>query len=248
VARKVFLGLERLAVPWTDVLHATSESEKARAVREVGFPDARVVVIPNSVDIEEAEAVQVAESPTEPIVLTVGRLAHQKNPEMFVRVARLVLDRRPGTKFVMAGAGFASPLERQVRSLVRATGVESHVRIVPWGSRAETLRLVATCSVFVLTSRYEGLPYSLLEAMMLRKPAVATDVDGSRDVLGGGVGGCLVPPDDEGAMADRVVALLEDPTLAGRTGEAGYQRVREYYDIRKTVQAIEALYGQLLGA
>jgi len=248
VARRVFLGLERLAVPWTDVLHASSESEKARAVREVGFPDARVVVIPNSVDIEEAEAVQKGESPTEPIVLTVGRLAYQKNPEMFVRVARRVLDRRPGTGFVMAGAGFASPLEQQVKSLVRVSGVADHVRIVPWADRAETLRLVATCSVFALTSRYEGLPYSLLEAMMLRKPAVATDVDGSRDVLAGSVGGFLVPPDDDVAMANRIVALLEDPALARRTGEAGFQRVRECYDIRKTVQAIEALYGELLGA
>src|SRR5207249_1555179 len=74
VARKFFLGLERLAVPWTDVLHATSDSEKIRAIREVGFPAARVVVIPNSVDLAESETVRCGSPMGGGTVLTVGRL------------------------------------------------------------------------------------------------------------------------------------------------------------------------------
>ena len=77
---------------------------------------------------------------------------------------------------------------------------------------------------------------------------VATDVDGSRDVVEPGVSGFLVPLDDDQAMADRLVTLLTDPALAGRAGLAGHQRVRESHDIHKNAQRIEALYGQLVGA
>ena len=247
VARRFFLGLERLAVPWTDLLHATSESEKARAVGEVGFPSDRVVVVPNSVDLAEAETVRSSASGGYTTVLTVGRLAYQKNPEMFVRVARLVLDQLPGTKFAILGAGFAGPMESRVAALIRSLGLEGDVEIVPWADRPKTLELMAACSVFVLTSRFEGMPNTVLEAMMLRKPVVATDVDGSRDVLGAATGGSLVPLDDDRAMADRVIALLRDPTLAGRVGEAGRQRVLDCYDIHRNAQTMDALYGELLG-
>ncbi len=247
VARKFFLGLERLAVRWTDLVHATSESEKTRAVEEVGFPTARVVVIPNSVDLAEAETLRSGSAVKDRVVLTVGRLAYQKNPEMFVRVARRILDHLPGTRFALVGAGFAGPLERRVGELIRSLGLEGDVEIVPWADRAKTLNLMMACSVFVLTSRFEGMPNTVLEAMMLRKPVVATDVDGSRDVLGTGQGGFVVPLDDDQAMADRVLALLRDPTLAGRVGEAGRQRVLDCYDIHRNAQMMDALYGELLG-
>ena len=102
--------------------------------------------------------------------------------------------------------------------------------------------------MLVLTSRFEGMPNTVLEAMMLRKPVVVTDVDGSRDVLETGKGGFVVPLDDDQMMADRVIALLRDPALAGRMGEAGRQRVLDCYDIHRNAHAMDALYGALLGA
>ncbi len=247
VARRFFLGLERLAVRWTDVLHATSESEKTRAVREVGFASAHVVVIPNSVDLAEAETVRSVSPVGDGAVVTVGRLAYQKNPEMFLRVARRVLDQIPGTRFALVGAGFASPLERRVAVEIRSLGLDGHVEIVPWADRDKTLNLMRACSVFVLTSRFEGMPNTVLEAMMLRKPVVATDVDGSRDLLGAGTGGFVVPLDDDQAMADRIIALLRDPTLARRVGEAGRQRVLDCYEIHRNAPMMDALYQELLG-
>jgi len=134
-----------------------------------------------------------------------------------------------------------------VKALIESVGLQGDVEIVPWAVRATTLNLIGACSVFVLTSRFEGMPYTVLEAMMLRKPVVATDVDGSRDVLGAGTGGFVVPLDDDQAMADRVIALLRDPIFAGRVGEAGRQRVLDCYDIHRNAQMMDALYGELLG-
>jgi glycosyltransferase involved in cell wall biosynthesis len=246
LARSIFLRLERIAVQWTDAVHAASESEKARAIQEVGFSPDRVTVIPNSVDIAETVAVSREPRAREKTILTVGRLAYQKNPEMFVRVARLVADRVPDANFVVLGSGFAGPLERRIEDLVRTLSLGTQLRIIPWANRPETLRQMAAARVFVLTSRFEGMPNTLLEAMAVGTPAVATDVDGTRDVLGAGRGGFLVPLDDDEAMARRLVALLEDSAMARDIGREGQALVRECYDIRRNAPAVETLYAKVL--
>ncbi len=139
LAKSFFFLLERLAVPLTDLVIAASESERTRAVREVGFRHERVVVIPNSIDFSEAADLPAGRHSASPIILTVGRLTHQKNPEMFVRVAKLVAKRRPDALFQMLGAGFAGPLEAKIRRMVAETGLDGRLEILPWVSKRESL-------------------------------------------------------------------------------------------------------------
>jgi glycosyltransferase involved in cell wall biosynthesis len=245
VARWFFLQLERWAVPLTDVLLAASASEAQRAIREVGFLPECVRVIPNAVDLSEAPA-DVGAPATPPMVLTVGRLIYQKNPELFVRTAARVARVRPDVRFVMAGAGFAGPLEHRVRRVIAELGLGGRIEIVPWVPKPEALRLIAACTVFVLTSRFEGMPNTVLEAMAVGKPVVATDVDGTRDVVDAGATGYLVPLDADQAMADSIVRLLEAPELALRMGSAGAALARERHDIRRTAQCLDGLYGRLI--
>jgi glycosyltransferase involved in cell wall biosynthesis len=246
LVRRFFLELERLAVPLTNLVIAASESERQRAVQEVRVPESRVTVIPNSVDFAEAAGFESPNGREPPVVLTVGRLSYQKNPEMFVRVAALVAKRRPDVRFQMAGGGFASPLEERVRSLIRDVGMEGRIEIRPWTTKQDALRTLARCGVFVLTSRFEGMPNTLLEALMLAKPAVVTDVGGSRDVVVDGVGGYTVPLDDDAVMAARIIELLDDKALAAKVAEAGWRRALAQFDIRKNVRTLEAIY-QALG-
>lgn len=248
VARSFFLTLERLAVRLTDLVIATSESERRRAVTEVGFPEPRVIVIPNSIDIAEASGCEAGDGGGRPVVLTVGRFSYQKNPEMFVRVAQRVAKGRPDARFVMLGAGFAGPLEVRVREMVARAGLDGRFEILPWTSKQETLKLMSRCAVFVLTSRFEGMPNTLLEALMLGKPVVVTDVDGSRDVVGGGVGGVVVALGDDDAMAESVSGLLADRAAAGRIAEAGRARAKQTFDIHRNAPALAATYERLLVA
>lgn len=248
IARMFFRLLERAAVPLTDVLVASSLSESRRAVDEVGYDLARVTVIPNSIDLDEVRSARPASPVLGPVVLTVGRLGYQKNPDMFVDVARVVLKRRPGVRFVINGGGFASPLEARIRKVIARSGLDGKIEIVPWTARRATLELIGQCSVFVLTSRFEGMPYTLLEAMMLRRPVVVTDVDGSRDAVRSGLSGYVVSPGDAQAMADRIVELLDDPRLAESMGEQGYELLRERYNIKNNVKHFERLYDRLLGS
>ena len=246
LARRFFLAVERALRRFTSTVIAVSESERRRAVEEVGFVASRVVTIPNSVDRDEAAAATSVADPAAKTVLTAGRLTYQKNPEMFVRMAKLVISRVPHARFVMLGAGFNSPEEPAIRDLVRQGGLDGSVEILPWSNRQETLQRIASCSVFVLTSRYEGMPYVALEAMMTGRPLVVTDVDGSRDLVENGVNGFAVPLDDELAMADAVTALLEDREMARGMGAHSLRLARDRYPISRSIAMLEALYEKLI--
>ncbi len=247
LARAFFLRLERWAVRWTDLAVAASESERRRAIDEVGFPPSRVVRVFNSIDLTEADGIR----PTVfgaggPVVLTAGRLAYQKYPEMLVRVAALVARERPDARFVWVGGGFAGPLEKRIRKMVAKAGLEERFEILPWATKQETLAAIAACAVFVLTSRFEALGNVTMEAMMLGKPAVVTDADGSRDLVESGTNGFLVALDEDQAMAKRILELLNDQARATMMGQAGRRRVERDFDIRRNVRLLENVYGRAL--
>jgi glycosyltransferase involved in cell wall biosynthesis len=241
-ARGVFKFLERLAVPFTDVVVAASQSEKNRGVRELGYRPEIIRTINNSVDFAEEIQPVPTSSIQPPVVLTSGRLIFQKNPEMFIRVAQRVHTERPDVQFIMSGAGFESPLEASIREMVRSLGLSGCVAIVPWSTKQESLRLMSRCSVFVLTSRFEGMPNVLLEAMMLAKPIVATDVDGSRDAVIPGSTGFLVGSDDDRHMAERIMWLIDNNHESQQIGQRGRRLAEERHDIRNNIKTLEELY------
>ncbi len=244
-ARWFFLQLERWAVPLTGVLLAASNSEAERAVREVGFEPERVRVVPNAVDLSEMPAgTAVPAGP--PVVLTVGRLVYQKNPELFVRMAARVTAARPDVRFVMAGAGFAGPLERRVRRLIGELGLDGRIEVVRWVPKPEALRLIVGCTVFVLTSRFEGMPNTVLEAMMSSKPIVVTDADGSRDLIIDGETGLVVPIEDVDALSTTVLRLLGDPKLAARLGTAARRAIEQGHRADGTTTQLSALYTEMI--
>jgi glycosyltransferase involved in cell wall biosynthesis len=92
------------------------------------------------------------------------------------------------------------------------------------------------------------MPNTLLEALMLSKPAVVTDVDGSRDVIAGGLGGFLVPADDDEAMAARITQLLDDPAAAHDIARRGHAHVRQEFEAGRNVAALAAAYDRVLAA
>jgi glycosyltransferase involved in cell wall biosynthesis len=100
--------------------------------------------------------------------------------------------------------------------------------------------------VFLLTSRFEGAPYTPLEAMRAGIPVVLTDVVGSRDAVESGVSGVLVPAGDVPALAHAVAELLSDPTRARSLGDAGRARVRESFDVATMGREIAGVYARVM--
>jgi glycosyltransferase involved in cell wall biosynthesis len=168
----------------------------------------------------------------------VGRLQAPKDPLTLIRA--LAELGRPG-EAVIAGDGPDRPaVEREVRRL----GLESAVRLA--GERDDVAELLAEADLFVLSTRSEGLPLSILEAMAAGLPVVASDVGGVPELVVDRETGFLVPPGDPHALAAAIERLLDDPDLRGRFGAAGRARVSTHFDLASAQRAHLDLYRALL--
>jgi glycosyltransferase involved in cell wall biosynthesis len=241
--------LNRLLTPLTDGFIAVADSHGAFLSTNEGFPADKVFVIPNGVDtncfapVPDAASVraEIGVGPADPVVSIVAALRPEKNHELLLEVARRVLPQFPNAKFLIIGDGpRREPLEQHAAEL----GVAESVRFL--GTRSDVPRLLSTSDVFVLTSQNEANPVSILEAMSVGKPIVATDVGSIKEVVTEGRTGFLVPPGDATALADRVTELLDDPLRAQEMGVAARAVVVAGWSVdvmvRRYERLIESIY------
>lgn len=240
---KPIVAVERRLGRLTDVLIAVSESEAA-VVSRLGLvaPD-RLQVVVNGIDVALPPPApdlraQLGLSPDVPLVGSIGRLVPQKAPEEFVRACATVAVERPDTHFVHVGTG---PLAGALDAAIAAHSLEHRFHAL--GPVAGAACLVGQLDVFVLTSRFEGCPYSALEAMRAGIPVVLTDVAGNRDVIEHGASGLLAP--DAAGVARAVTGLLADAAARRKIGEAGRERLRQRFDVRQMGEALSDLYTRL---
>jgi len=192
-------------------------------------------------DINKAEKKKsLGLDPHAPLVLMAACLKPQKNPLDFVRVAQKVLSRAPEAQFALAGDG---ELRGELERAVRNADLEKRFALLGW--RRDVAELMWASDLFVLTSLWEGLPRSYLQAVAAGLPIVGTDVDGAKEAVRSGKNGWLLPPGDVEGMAQKVAELLLDPRNAKQMGEAGKDILPEF-DIGLMVKRQEELYEKML--
>ena len=138
------------------------------------------------------------------LIGSVGRLDTQKGYDYLIRAARVVVHRNPGVRVAIAGDG---PLRVQLQRQIDSLGLSQQVRLC--GFREDVSNFISALDLFVSSSRWEGLPIAVVEAMLLGRPVVATDVGGVSEVARTGETGYLVPPNDPLGLADAILAALE---------------------------------------
>jgi glycosyltransferase involved in cell wall biosynthesis len=176
-----------------------------------------------------------------PLVVNVAALAPHKGQRHLVAAAARVVRRIPDARFVILGEGeLREPLERQVRDL----GLERHVSLP--GFRTDVIGLLKTVDLFVMSSVTEGLGSAVLEAMACRRAVVATRAGGLPEAVDDGRTGLLVPPQDEAALADAIVRVLEDAALRRALGEAGRARVESEFGVDRLVEKTLEVYERRL--
>lgn len=240
--RRLYRHLERVGGMWTTKLVCVTEEEARQALEARLVPASKLVVLPNALRLDQCEPKRGrAEVRAEfgipahaPLFVMVGRLASPKDPFTLLRaVDRLAAD----VHVLFAGDG---PQKEEVRLLAKELGLEKQVHLP--GHRDDPLDLTAAADVAVLSSKWEGLPFALLEAMALSRPVVATDVSGCRDALGGSGAGTLVPVADPDAMAKALGMLWADPNGRARMGEKGRRLVEDRYSAGLWIRRLEGLY------
>jgi len=158
------------------------------------------------------------------VVLAVSRLVwHKGYPELAAAMPDV-----PSAALWVAGERLASDRGPDMRTLLLAAGLEERLRLL--GYREDIAELMAAADIFVLPSRFEGLPMSVIEAMLTGLPVVAAYVRGPAEQVLPEVTGLLVPPGDAAALAAALARLAADPALRACMGKAGRQRAMEHYD------------------
>jgi glycosyltransferase involved in cell wall biosynthesis len=247
IAEGFVLAERELAKRTHALLAVAPEIRDDLLARGVGRPS-QWHVVPVGVELDElltatldvGDARSTLGLPPGPSVGIVGRLVAIKDVETFLAAARRIAVTRPDVTFVVAGDG-----DRRDALEAAARPLGDRVRFLGWVEDLPTL--YAALDVVVLTSRNEGTPFSLIEAGAARRPAVATDVGGVREVVLHERTGLLVPPGDAAAVAAAVGSLLDEPRRAETFGDSARTHVRERYSATALVDNLVALYTDLLG-
>jgi glycosyltransferase involved in cell wall biosynthesis len=195
-------------------------------LERAGVDPSRVAYVPYRVDLElfdpEAQAGGNTRERLElgngPLVVTVGRFVPQKGYLELIDAFAEVHRRLPQARLVIAGGG---PLEASYRERIGRRSLEDAVRLLPWVSRTEQVELLAAADVYTQPSvpgKGEWMPRTILEAMAMRLPVVASDTAGIPDVVHDGENGLLVRPGDGTRLADALVELGSSAELRERLG------------------------------
>jgi glycosyltransferase involved in cell wall biosynthesis len=177
-----------------------------------------------------------------PVVGTVGNFTAKKDHATLLAATARLTGAHPGLRLVLVGSG---PLEAELRARADELGLDGTVLFA--GSRDDVFDLLPALDVFTLSSRFEGLPIALLEAMASGVPPVATRVGGIPEVVTDGEDGTLLAPGDPGALAAALDALLADPARRADLGARAAARAAAF-DLSHAVRRIEAVYDRALRA
>jgi glycosyltransferase involved in cell wall biosynthesis len=249
---RAFVQLEQWLARGTDKLVAVSPRVRDELVQRFRIaPNDRFTVVPLGFDLASFAAIddrsraaaraELGIAAGTIVITTVGRLTAIKNHALLLNAAQHLIAAHPEILVLIAGDGEQrAQLERQAANL----GIADRVRFLGWRRDLDTV--YGASDIFVLTSRNEGTPVALIEAMAAGVPGVSTNVGGVSDVIADPGVGVLVPSDDAAALAAGVETLLPDAASRRAMGTRARASVLQRYDIRRLLDDVDRLYRSLL--
>jgi len=235
--RRFYRWIERRLDSLTTAYVAVSDSAKRFGVDGGIMAPDKVQVIFNAVEgrsPSDRPGLDVRRElglrPDSRVVGTLGRLETQKGIRYLLSAIPAVLERHPDTEFVVVGDG---PLRQELEARVTRLGIENVVHFTGW--RDDVPDILGIMDVFCLASLWETFGLVLAEAMFASLPVVATRVDAIPEVTVDHETGLLVPPEDPAALAAGISTILDDPAMARRMGQAGFERASRLFSLEAMV-------------
>jgi glycosyltransferase involved in cell wall biosynthesis len=247
--KQVFIWLERITAACTDCLIAVSRKNVDKGLQHAIGVEQQYTVIRPGVDLNEVVSSAAKQQniraelslPSDvPVITTIGPFKPQKNLIDFVKLAAMV-NAKTRAQFLIVGDGILRP---EIEECIHQLQCESKTTLLGW--RNDVPAVLAGTTIFVMTSLWEGLPRSIVEAMCLGLPVVANAVDGVQEIVRHNVTGYLVTPHSLTEMADHIIYLINNPEQAKTMGAAGKNMISTEYDTPTMVKQHEALYESLL--
>lgn len=223
---------------------AVSRAVAAQLVERLGWPEGRIEVVYNAVEVERFGAAgspalrsKLGADADRPLVFTPARLEKQKAHPALLRAAVGV----PEAVFALAGEG---PDRAMLEALAAELGVADRVRFL--GHRTDIPELLAACDVFALPSLYEGSSLAVMEAMAARRAVVSSAIGGTDELIADGQDGLLVPPGDADALADALRSLLADESRRAELAHRAREKAETLFSPRTMASRTEAIYEEVL--
>ncbi len=248
--RKFYLALEKIAAGWTDMLIAVSGSEKAVALKHKLFNDENSVVNVNGIEPELWQPVDAVKKKTlrekagipEDVFLAgmVGRFMPQKGHAILLDAAAALPEGMRAIHFALVGDG---ELKNEIKERVARAKAEGCFHFFEQDENVADYYAMFDC--LVLPSLWEACPYTLLEAMAMKIPVVASSVGGVDEIIEDGVSGLLVPPLNPPALADAIMKLREDRGLREKLAVNGCLKIKEKFLLSESIVRLEVIYRRL---
>lgn len=240
--KKMFILIERMLRTRRTTLLATSKSERDQAINIAGFNPSNVVVLNNAISPIKQPKNNSKRIKHRKYICTVGRPSYQKNTEMLVEVFNLVQKKHKNIHLYIVGAGEYSPSLNKIKKLIIEKNLSNHITILPWVKREEAMAVIKYSQVYVSTSRYEGMPYAVIESLYLKTPCVLTNCDGNKDLIIDNKTGYLINDLNQDVMSKKICSLLEDKVKRMEFGESGYKHYQKNHLLSKYIQNLTNHY------
>ena len=236
----------------SEIVTVSESTKEALAAQGCVYHKAKVVY--NGIDVDHLPNLKTRTSvfrefnlqPTHRLIGTVGMLCPIKGQKEFIFAAKEILSQIPETVFMVVGKDIemGGSYESELRDLSFKLGLDG--KLIFTGYRSDALSLINAFDVFVLPSKLEGLPITILEAMALRKAVVAAKTGGVPEVVIHDKTGILVGKEDVPRLAQSVIELLRNSEKTIRIGENGHQQVKQFFSEEKMIEEIFDIYDQVL--
>lgn len=249
VRQQQFAAIDRLTVRFADCVVAVCEATRQELVSGLGVPADKIAVVVNGIEenpvsVQEAKTLRQALGFNEEqkVIVYVGSVSRHKGLPVLLAAFRMLVSSHPDCRLLVVGEGSYFD---QMKADVSSAGLGDSVVLT--GRRPDAVLLMAAGDVLVLPSLSEGLSLTLLEAAMLGRPMVATDVGGNAEVVKEGETGLLVPPGDPLALAASLAAVADDDQLREEMGKAARSLWESRYTVTRMVDDMAALYRREYG-
>jgi glycosyltransferase involved in cell wall biosynthesis len=240
--------VNRRAFHSSDVVICNGYAVQSFVARRFGVPIDKSLVIHNGINLRRfetsSEPVTTNGHPSSvgtKVIITVARLVPEKDLQLFIEAAKLVSSEYPKVQFLIVGDG---PCRSELMYHVSELRMDGKITFL--GERDDVPELLVNADVFWLTSKWEGLPNVVLEAMACGKPVIARDVGACRELINHGETGFLVSTRDAKRFADHTLDLVADPVRARRMGLVGRRIAEEKFSVGSMTKAVERLYCSLI--
>lgn len=235
--RWLLAKIEKIAGIATTKIICVSNHDKELALKFKVAPPDKLTVVYNGVGPEQFLGKQKNKANQEVVVTYVGRFAPPKDLTTLLEAVKSL----DGVKVLMVGDG-------ELRS-----GVEKHIlknglseKVFLLGEREDVPEILSNSDIFILPSRWEGLPFTIIEAMMAGLPVVASKVGGVPELVDEGITGFLVPPGDHLSLAQAIKKLADDKNLRERMGKAGQEKALRLFTVERMLNETVKVYEEVL--